>query len=109
MVTTIDENIRLIDQRNFLLRAVANGHKKEEDVEAEIKKLEKQIRLNTTEALKKEDAKLKATIHEKRHQIKTDGDLKRAIAVVLRDFLREQFDNDTIRGIFRQGYNLMRY
>lgn len=104
----VRENFKLQDRRQLLIRGLQAGNISQEKYDAEIPELERQIKENLAKRLAQLDAELKDELKKVKKEINTDGDLKRAVAKILKQFLQTEFNDDDIRGIFRQGYKMMR-
>jgi len=102
------KNRRALERKQFLMRGLANKNVTQEEYDAEMKDLEKEITANLQEVLAEEHAKLKDEILQIKKTIFTDGDMKRGVARVLIKFLRANFSSTETRGIMRQGYKIMR-
>ena len=102
------ENDKLQDRRYFLIRGLANRNITQEEYDAEVPELERQIAENIQKRLIEEEEKLRIEMAKQKKEIRTDGNLKRAVARKLIQFLKEDFNDDDIRGIMRQGYKIIR-
>ena len=102
------ENTKLIQRKQFLMRALSNRNIEESEYKKEIAKLEPLIQANLDKRLKAEYAKLKEESNTIKKTIISDGDYKRAIARMLIQFLKEDLTIDEIKGVMRQGYKITR-
>jgi hypothetical protein len=104
----VTENFKLQDRRHLLIRGLQNGNISQEKYDEEIPELERKIKENLAKRLAQLADELKDDLKRVKKEINTDGDLKRAVAKILKQFLQTEFSDDDIRGIFRQGYKMMR-
>ncbi len=102
------KNRKLIERRNFLERAMNNNNIDPQDYYIEIKDIEEKISENLIEALQQCKENMVTEIETAKKEIKSDGDFKRTIANALINILSSQLENAEIKGIFRQGYKIMR-
>jgi hypothetical protein len=104
------KNQDLLRRKHFLLRAIEHGNVDKISAENEVKEIDKKVALNTLNKLNLDAEKLKADVNSAKITIKQDGPLKRQVASILIKFLDEQdFSNDEVKGIMRQGYKTCRY
>ena len=104
----VEKNTSLIQRKNFLMRAVYNKYKKPDEIKDELDKLNAQITINLQEALADIRANFKEEAVEIKRNVHTDGDMKRAVAKLIHNLLKDTFTNEEMKGIFRQGYKYMR-
>ncbi len=103
------KNNKLIERKQFLMRSIYN--KNCENViaaKAEIKQLDESIKINTKELLLKAAERLKSDTINIKKTIPTDGNMKRAVAQVIISILEEEMSVADLKGVFRQGYKIMR-
>jgi hypothetical protein len=102
-------NDELLKRKHFLLRALA--YKNVENVNAakiEIAELEEQIRKNTRQILIDNEKKLVEDLSTIKVEVREDGCMKREIANLIIDILEPHLEKSTLKGVFRQGYKIMR-
>ena len=104
----IQENTKLNERRFFLMRGLRQNNITQVEYDREMPELEKQIRENLAKRLIVESEILKSEIYQLKQTISTDGDLKRAVARMLINFLKKDFQDTEVKGIFRQGYKILR-
>jgi len=105
MVVTI--NKKLNERRHFLFKAKAHKNISQEQFDKEMTELDKQVRINLQNELTSLNEKLHDQVLVAKKEI-SDGNLKRAAARIMIRYLESYFTEDEIKGIFRQGYKLMR-
>ena len=74
----------------------------------ELDMIEERRRLVTEEILRRKYETLKKEIIIVKKTVKLDGDLKRAIAKYLINMFEDLLSEDELKGVFRQGYKIMR-
>ncbi len=99
---------KALDRKHFIMRAVENNNMTQDDYDAEVKVLDKEITANLQEVLAEEHEKLKNAVVQIKKTVYTDGDMKRGIARVLIKFLELNFTKEEVKGVMRQGYKIMR-
>ena len=105
----IVKNNKLLDRRNFLHRAIYNHNCENVDAaEAEIAKLDAEIKKNVAEALAISNSEIVSKVDQIKAEVSADGDFKRGIARILIGILENQLSNEEIKGVMRQGYKIMR-
>ena len=104
----IKENHKAMERKHFLMRALDKKTITQEQYDKEINILNNKIQENLFRVIKEKEQDLKSEIVQVKKVVTTDGNLKRSIANILIKFLEKDFNNDEIKGIFRQGYKLMR-
>ena len=92
----------------FLIRAVYNKYKTKDDIKVELDKLNAEITINLQEFMDEYKANFKEEAIVVSKNVYTDGDMKRAVAKVIYNLLKDTFTNEEMKGIFRQGYKYMR-
>jgi len=104
----VKSNAEAMDRKHFIMRALDCKNMSQSDYDEEMKLLEPFIERNLAKALVECKKQLKTDIHQIKQIVVHDGDLKRSIAKMLMEFLKEDFTDDEVKGIFRQGYRIMR-
>lgn len=103
---------RLHDRRYFLERAIHNKNYDSDEqlaeYKAEIEELSKEAKKLTREYLDNFYKELKEQVPEKKKTIIYDGDMKREIAKLIIRALEPCMDVTELKGMFRQGYKIMR-
>lgn len=106
-----DKNPKLkqaIERKQFLMRGVAQHNIPQEELDAELPALNEYIDKCRLKVLRECRDYLCSETTQIKKDIPTDGDMKRAVARVLIDLLKDTCSPDEIRGIMRQGYKIMR-
>lgn len=97
-----------ISKKHFLMRQLNNHNITEAEYNEKIQPLEDEIALNLKVALDQATEELRASMANIKATTFGDGDLKRKIARLMIDFLKNDFTAREIKGIMRQGYKMMR-
>jgi len=108
LTQVVTENKQLIARRHFLIRALANRNISKTAYDEEMPGLDAQIMKNLTARLEKSAEAMRIDLAKVKEITVSDGDLKRGVAKLLIEFLRKDFDEDEIKGVFRQGYKALR-
>jgi len=104
----IKENSKLQDRRHFLLRAISSGYKTKEECQDELDSLEKEIQVNVVKVLQECKENMITEVETMKKEIQYDGNFKRGVANYIIKILNESLTNDELKGVFRQGYKIMR-
>ena len=104
----VKKNSEALERKAFLIKSLENENITKKEYDAEIAILDPFIKKNLEEALAKCNAELKSKINNVKESVREDGPLKRSVANILINFLEDHFIDDEIKGIFRQGYKIMR-
>ena len=104
----IHENSKAMERKHFLMRALNHKNITQEQYDKEMPALEKHIALNIAKRLKTYAEQLRTEVHTVKQTISSDGNMKRSIAAIIIKFLRDDFNDAELKGIFRQGYKIMR-
>jgi len=110
-MTLVKNNKKLLDRKHFLLRALDKSDistQLKNQYEAELKNIQEQAFLNLQTALKTEKDRIITKVQEAKKVIKSDGDFKRALARILISYLEQELTKTEMKGVFRQGYKIMR-
>jgi hypothetical protein len=105
----VEENKPLLERKLFLIRALE--HKNVENVsetEQEIKELEFKIKQNLASLLIKLDNELKNEVVQVKKVVSSDGDLKRKVALIIINLLKDSLSPDELKGTSRQMYKILR-
>lgn len=94
-------------RRILLIRGLSSRNVSQEEYDKEMVILDPIIKKQTADNLK-EAYELRGQVKEEIRTSQYDGNLKRAIADLLYQFLEESLSDEEIKGVFRQGYKLMR-
>ena len=100
--------IKEVEEKHFLMRQLQNHYITEEEYNEKVKPLNLIIQTITLQRLEEARAKIIPEIQEVKKTIKYDGEMKRGVGKILIDFLKEDFTNEELKGIFRQSYKIMR-
>ena len=95
-------------KKQFLMRQLYTKHITEAEYEERVAPLEQEIMVNQRDYMNKEMTKLMEQMSLEKKTTFGDGDLKRKMARLLIEFLKEDFTSKELKGIFRQGYKIMR-
>jgi hypothetical protein len=105
----VKENFSLIKEKHLLIRQLNNKYISQEEYASKVFDLDAKIKSNTLQSLKDSEDLLKEKVIEVKVENLEDGNMKRKIASIMIDILKmSNLDNDTIKGICRQGYKIMR-
>jgi len=104
----VRENSSQMERKHFLMRALNHKNITQEQYDKEMPALEKHIAYHVAKKLAQYKEELKSEIHTVKETISSDGNMKRSVAAIIIKFLREDFSEDEIKGICRQGYKIMR-
>jgi hypothetical protein len=104
----VKKNDKLIERKHFLIRAWNNGNIEPSQYYKEIAEIEDKIKDNLIEAMGKCKEEMISDIEQAKKDIKSDGNFKRTIASFIIKILKEQITDSEIKGVFRQGYKIMR-
>lgn len=102
------ENKPLLERKFFLMRGLESHNVTQEEYDAEVPELDRQIKENLANNLVQLENDLREQIVEARKNTVMDGDLKRKVALILHKILADQLDSETIKGVFRAGYKISR-
>jgi len=108
MTVIVTKNKKPMERRYFLLRGLRKGNITQEQYDKEMPALEATIAVNLAEKLEESKKQMQADLEVVKKTIPDDGNMKRACGKILIKFLKEHFTDKEIKGIFRQGYKLMR-
>ena len=103
----VTKNRELLERKHFIFRAMEHGNMDKTEGEKEILKLDRQINDNLQEQLSLNNTELVEELKAPKKEV-MDGDVKRGAARVLIRLLENFYSNQEIKGIFRQGYKIMR-
>ena len=97
------------ERRHFLIKAI-EFHNAPDEAAAreELLALEIKIRDKTRDILDAHYDKIREEAKIIKREVKTDGEMKRAIAGALIHILEDILEPSDLKGVFRQGYKLMR-
>lgn len=99
----------LVKRKNFLLRGLYNNNiENVNSAKNEIRELEIQIQTKIKSVLKENEENLKTQSKTIQKTVFEDGNMKRAIARMLINILENELEASDLKGVFRQGYKLMR-
>lgn len=101
-------NSKLLDRKRFLIAALANKNITQQQYNSEMPEIERKMEQNVRELIRKEEEKLKSDIKKAKEVITDDGDFKRSIAKLIIYYLKDELTESDIKGVFRQGYKIMR-
>lgn len=105
----VKKNKPLIERKFFLMRSIATGNCESEEVaNKEIDQLNVQIQENLEEFMKENMPKVQEEVKAIRKEQVLDGNFKRAMANYIITLFGSNFSSDEMKGIFRQGYKIMR-
>ena len=104
----IKKNHKFLEKKHLLMRQLNNEFITQKKYDEEIKTIEAEIQKNIAEVLNESRENLIIEMKNFKTQVKTDGDMKRGVANIIIKLLEKDFTIDELRGIFRQGYKIMR-
>lgn len=107
-MVVIAENIMPIAKKHFLIRQLDRGLITEAEYNEKIAPLEQEILIHRKERLEQAEEEMRKAFADVKNTTFGDGDIKRKIARMLIDSLREDFTAKEIKGVMRQGYKIMR-
>ncbi len=102
-------NDKLLERKHFIMRGIESKNVANiAEAKREIAEIEDKIAANTKQFLADNNKKLiEESLHVKTTVV-TDGNMKRAIATVIINLLEEHLNPADLKGVFRQGYKIMR-
>ena len=101
-------NRKLNERKLFLIRGLDRKNVSQVQYDKEMPELERKIFANLQAFLAESQKELAAKLLETKKVVHEDGQFKRSIAKMLIDFLDGNIPNKEIKGVFRQGYKMMR-
>lgn len=110
----IKENDEYIERKRFLMASEAQGNLSllnmtQEEFEKEMKDLEAKIFFNIEKRMKTELSKLaKERINQNKFEGMTSLEMRKEMAKYLINLLRGIIDENTLKGIFRQAYKILK-
>jgi len=104
----VTKNKPLLERKFFLMRSMANDNTSEAAGQKEIDEINIKLQVNIEEALKENLPKLQADIKVLKKEQVLDGNFKRAMANYIIKLFENEFSSDELKGVFRQGYKIMR-
>lgn len=99
---------KLVQRKQFIYRAYSYKNMSKYDFDKEIAEIEPRIRQLTREYLDSKHNELKQELQTFKSVITEDGPYKREIAKSLIKLLSPILSEEELKGVFRQGYKLMR-
>ena len=121
----VEESKRYVLRKNYLLREnekleglINNGTETKEEVQAikaslsknkeELGRIERIMRKIITNKLQENKEQMIEDAKNIKKNSTFDGDVKRSVARMLIAFMRNMLTDQEIKGVFRQGYKIMR-
>ena len=104
----VEKNNQVMDKKHFLMRQLFNHIITEEQYNKDIEPLEKEIAENLKEALIEVKTEIKSEIETIKETVFNDGNFKRSIASIIIKLLEKDLTDAELKGVFRQGYKIMR-
>ena len=104
----VKKNRDLLARKQFLLRAVYNNHKTTDEIKPELLIINRKILENLKEVYDELKIEVKKEVVIIKEKIYSDGDMKRNVAKLIYSLFKEYYNNEEMKGIFRQGYKYMR-
>jgi len=100
---------KIQEEKHFLIRKIANKNSTDITADKErIAECEAEVANAVKEVLAEEYASLKDEAKHIKKTISSDGDMKRQIALSLISILEPVLTSSDLKGVFRQGYKIMR-
>jgi len=104
----IKQNKPLIEKKFAIIKAFESGKINKHQYDQALTLLDDKIREVLTKILVEEAEIIRTKVKKLNTLVKDDGDLKRYLAKMLINLLSKELDDKTIKGVFRQGYKIMR-
>ena len=104
----IEKNKKLIEKKHFIMRQIDNKTLDASVGAAQILSLNQEITKNLREAMEIKKSEIKTKVVEIKKKVFSESELKRQLALYLTSFLKDEFTDAEIKGIFRAGYKIAR-
>ena len=107
-IMEVTKNLMPMSKKQFLMRQLYNHNITEKEYEERVAPLEQEIAINLKKALDTAYEELQKSMADVKNTTFGDGDIKRKVARLIIDFLKNDFTPREIKGVMRQGYKIMR-
>ena len=98
----------LCKRKHFLYTALSNGNLSQYAFEVEMKVSEPKIKYLTKKKLEEHYETIRSEVKVIKQEVFSDGNFKRSVAKVIINMLQDLLSDAELKGMFRQGYKVMR-